>query len=83
MRLAVVAVFDRSLAAYLKPFTVPSLGVATRSFGDEVNREGSEIGRHPIDYELHHLAYFDEETGFFESLTRPECLVRAANLLAS
>lgn len=61
----VVAVRDRKLGAFLRPFTVPSLGVAIRGFQDELNRPDGEMHKHPDDYDLYHLADFNEDTGEF------------------
>lgn len=65
--LAVVAVRDRALDAFMRPFFVPSVGMAIRSFQDEVNRADKEnaIYNHPEDYDLFHIASFDEDTGVF------------------
>jgi len=76
----VVAVFDGALQAYARPFTVPAIGVAMRSFMDEVSKEDSDLAKHPGDYELHHLAMFEEETGRFIPLNPASdtvCILRA------
>lgn len=59
----IVAVRDRQLNAYMRPFTAQTAGQAIRSFRDEANRQGSEINAHPEDYELYQLGKWDEETG--------------------
>lgn len=79
----VVSVWDCAMQAYPRPFTVPSTGMALRSFSDEVNNPESAIAKHPEDYELHHLASFDEESGIFIPLdgnVASVCLVRAKDL---
>lgn len=79
MRLVVVAVRDSAVDAFMRPFFVPSTGMAVRSFRDEVARSESEMFRHPADYELFQLAEFDEETGKFENLASPRSLIRGAD----
>lgn len=66
-RLVVVAVMDRALPAYGRPLFVPSIGVAMRSFADEVNRASADnqMNQHPEDFELWHLGEFDEASGAF------------------
>lgn len=63
----VVSVFDSAVQAYAPPIVVPALGVAIRSFGDEVKRkaEGNQLAAHPEDFELRVLSEWDEETGVF------------------
>jgi len=65
--LRVVAVRDRALEAFMRPFFVPAVGQAIRSFQDEVNRvdKDNAINAHPADYDLWYLADFDEESGKF------------------
>jgi len=65
--LTIVAVKDRAVNAYNRPFYVPTIGAAVRSFTDEVNRKESEMQAHPEDYDLYDLGTFDDETGTFLS----------------
>ena len=58
MKLYIVAVHDQAADAFMRPFFVPSIGMAIRSFTDEVNRADSEMNRHPGDYTLHELGVF-------------------------
>lgn len=74
MRLYVVAVKDRALDAYMRPFFVPALNAAVRSFQDEINRPESEMFKHPDDYDLYHLSIFDDVTGAFELFDTPQQL---------
>lgn len=66
-KLMVVAVRDSAVQAFNRPFFVPALGMAIRSFTDEVNRKGDDnpMSRHPDDFELWYLGMFDEEAGSF------------------
>lgn len=79
-KLAVVAVRDSALDAFLRPFFVPALGMATRSFADEVNRREGDMAKHPDDYELYQLGWFDESSGVFQSLEKPNLLVRGKDV---
>lgn len=76
MKLVVVAVYDRAVGAYGRPIFVPSVGAALRSFQDEVNRkaEDNSMFNHPEDYELFHLADFDDVEGVFNGLSEPKAL---------
>lgn len=67
MKRAVVCVRDSAVGAFATPVYVPAVGVALRSFTDEVNRSAPEnqLFAHPDDFMLYHLADFDEESGVF------------------
>lgn len=81
---AVVAVFDSAVQAYAPPMCVPSTGLAVRSFTDEVNRAdvNNPLHGHPEDFELRHLANFDEDSGVFSRLESGlvEVLVRGKDV---
>lgn len=63
--LTIVAVKDRAVDAFNRPFYVPTIGAATRSFTDEVNRNESEMQAHPEDYDLYDMGTFCDQTGTF------------------
>nr|QJB18885.1 MAG: nonstructural protein [Microvirus sp.] len=63
--LTIVSVKDRAVDAYNRPFYVPTLGAAIRSFTDEVNRKDSEMQSHPEDYDLYEMGTFCDQTGTF------------------
>lgn len=67
MKNFVVSVKDSAMQQYMRPFFVPAVGAATRSFSDEVNRQAddNQMYKHPDDYELWVLAEFDDESGVF------------------
>lgn len=77
----IVAVRDRQLNAFMRPFTAASPGQAIRAFRDEINTPGSELNRHPEDYELYQLATYDEHTGVIEGLADHAQLAIATNLI--
>lgn len=80
MRYACVAISDRALSAYMRPFFAPNVATARRSFNDEVNRADSEMNKHPEDYELHLLGYWDDVTGRFELSAESEVICRAKEI---
>jgi len=63
--LTIVSVKDRAVDAYNRPFYVPTIGAAIRSFTDEVNRKESEMQAHPEDYDLYDMGTFCDQTGTF------------------
>lgn len=78
----VCAVRDSKMDAYMQPFFVKSIGVAARSFADEVNRKESPMFAHPEDYELFHIANFNEDTGIISSLPNPKSIGVASTFFA-
>lgn len=76
MKLKIVSVRDRAADAFMRPFFVPSIGMAVRSFQDEINRQDADnaMFRHPEDYDLYDLGEFDEDTGKFNGVDSPRML---------
>lgn len=70
-KLVVCAVRDRALDAFMQPLFVPAIGLALRSFSDEVNRSESPMFAHPEDYDLYEIASYDDATGVIVPLDRP------------
>lgn len=73
-----VSVYDVATETFARPFYVTHTAQAVRSFTDEVNREDSEISRHPQDYELWEMGNFDDQTGAMNS--NPVRICRAIDL---
>lgn len=67
MQMVVCSIRDRAAEAYGRPFFLPSVGVAIRSFQDEVNRraEDNQVYQHPDDFDLFELGSFDDSSGKF------------------
>lgn len=81
---AVVSVYDVAVQAYAAPMFVPTTAVGVRSFTAEVNRVSPDNGLHvhASDYELWHVADWDEERGEFSlpQEGKPVRLVRAVDI---
>jgi len=79
--LQVFSIRDAAMAAYNRPFFMPTVGSARRVFGDEVVKPNSDMAAHAADYELFHLGSFEEESGSFLLLDLPVSLARASDYL--
>jgi len=81
--LIAVAVRDSAAGAFNRPFFVPAAGMALRSFEDETNRADPQnpMNAHPDDFELHHIGFFEEETGSLTALPNPVLLARAKDVI--
>lgn len=82
MKMIIVAVRDSAIDAFMRPFFVPSVAAAVRSFGDEVNRSGSEMAAHPEDYELFELGNWFDADASFEVLPKPRSVSRAVDFVS-
>jgi hypothetical protein len=72
----ICAVKDRAADAFGRPLFVPSVGLAIRSFSDEVNRSDSEnqMFNHSDDFDLYEIGSFDDNTGIIECHPQPKLL---------
>jgi len=80
MKYAVCSVKDRALDAFNRPIYVPTIGVAIRSFNDEVERKDSEMANHPEDYDLYELGSWDDQTAQYTPLEVPRVITRAQDV---
>jgi hypothetical protein len=64
---------DRAADAFARPMFVPSIGVAIRSFSDEINRqaEDNQLYQHPDDFDLYDLGVFDDSDASFQLHEKP------------
>lgn len=67
MKLKVFAVFDIKSNLFSSPFFMGQTGEALRAFRDLANNKETTVGRHPEDFVLKSLGWFDNESGIFGS----------------
>lgn len=72
----ICSVKDRAADAFGRPLFVPSVGLAIRSFTDEVNRKAddNQMYAHADDFDLFELGTFDDSTGVIECHPQPKQL---------
>lgn len=80
MRLGVYSIVDSQTGIYSHPFFQVTNGSAIRSFIDACADKTMPFGKHPNDYALVHLGWFDDERASFET-TAPVVLMTAVNAL--
>lgn len=85
MRYVVVTIFDSAAQVYSQPQFVASLGGFVRGFSDEVNtpRDGNQLHRHPGDFHLYELGFFDDNAGSFDMHDKPRLVTRAVDVVKS
>lgn len=78
----IVSVKDSAAEAFGRPMYLQSLGVAIRSFTDEVNREDkdNQLFNHPDDFDLYELGVFDDSIGRYELRENPTVIVRGKDV---
>lgn len=81
MQYKIVSVRDSAADAFMRPFIVPTIGMAIRAFTDEVNRASADnqMNVHPSDFELFEIGEFDESTGMVCSIP-PRSISRAIDV---
>lgn len=82
MKHFVYSVHDVKAEAYLRPFFVPSHGLAIRSFENEVRNPDSPMHTNPEDYTLFQLGEFDDDTGSIKELPAPKCVLTGIQVVA-
>lgn len=78
MQMIMVAIKDRALDAYMRPFFAQTKNQAIRMFTDEVNNPESPMHKHPDDYDLWYLLTWNDDTGGVEEV-KPEQLAIGKN----
>lgn len=78
-----VAIRDTKADTFNLPAHVQSIGIAIRSFTDEVNRQDANnaMNRHPADFALYHIGSYDDQTGLCTPLPQPTLLIQADQCL--
>lgn len=70
-KMFLVSICDKAAEAFNPPACVPALGIAERQFRDLLSDAGSAPGKHPGDFSLWHIGYFDDASAQIEMLSQP------------
>lgn len=62
----IFTIYDSKAGAYLPPFFLPTVPMATRVFGDCVNDPTHQFSKHPLDYTLVHVGQFNDQNADIE-----------------
>nr|QJB19187.1 MAG: nonstructural protein [Microvirus sp.] len=82
MKSLIVAVRDQKSVTFTQPVTVPTKGMALRSWGDQLSdpaNANQEQAKHPEDFSLWIIGEFDDNTGEITP-QKPEQLAVASDL---
>lgn len=80
MILFAYSILDIKVGTYSPPFFMNHDGLAMRAMSETVNDMSTSIGRHPADFQLMKVGYFDDATGAIVSHI-PEVLSTALALV--
>lgn len=80
MTLKAYSIRDAKAEIYNSPFYAKTHGEAERMFKSSTNDPQSMICKYPEDYDLYHVATFDDNSGIFTALSTPQHIVKAVNL---
>lgn len=67
MKLKIFCIHDVKAEAFLPPFFLPTVGMATRTFKDCCNNDQHQFGANPTDYTLFELGEFDDNNGTIQT----------------
>lgn len=81
MKMYAFSVFDKAVNAFMPPFFVRHPNEAIRSFTDLCNDKKTNVGNHPLDFDLCKLGEWDDNSGMFDG-SSPVRLVSAVECLA-
>jgi len=86
-KINVYAIYDSKSKFYRFKYECRTHGEALRAFITGANDIKTEIGRHPADFTLFHVAQYEDESATFQNICPPENLglalhfVEAKNIL--
>lgn len=81
MKLQCFALLDIKTGAYGTPWFMRHGAEAMRAVGDLAQDKSTTVGRHPADYQLVCLGYWDDQSGAFENLAAPTVLGTAVSMI--
>ena len=67
MEMRIYTVRDSKAQGYLQPFFMPNVSVAIRALKDCLADSGHQFAKHPEDYDLYCIGFFDDLTGIIEA----------------
>ena len=66
MKLNLYSIFDKAVESFNAPFYMHTDKEAIRAFNAECMNPESKIAQHPVDFELHMLGTFDNQTSVID-----------------
>ena len=83
MKLEAFSIRDEKSGVFVRPFFCVNRGVALRDFADLVADKQTAVCKHPGDFKLYFIGYFDDNSGEFVSLPQPEFLAHGSDYVVN
>lgn len=82
MKTEIYSLFDRAVATYARPMFAVAAGQVLRDLKVAVNDQQRQenLVMHSADFDLYKLGSFDDQTGRFELLDKPELVLNCGAL---
>ena len=81
IKLGIYSIRDTKADVFLPPFFVRTNGEALRAFDDCVQNPDTNLAKHPEDFHLFKIGYFDQDNGILEPCSCPESLASALDFV--
>lgn len=79
----VCAMRDAAIGAFAAPLIFRSKGECVRSFMDAVSDSSTPMSKHPCDYAMFQLGWYDDIAGMLEPLLQVELIITAMECIQS
>ncbi len=77
MKQLALSVYDDKAECFGHPFFTSAIGIATRMLAEWANNDQSIVGRHPEDFTLYQVGFWDDHAAKMESLDTPKFIAKA------
>ena len=77
----IYTVFDKKVGHYHNPMVTRNEAEMLRLLSDAVNDKVHPFGKHPGDYQLYYVGYWDDERGLIKPSESSEFVVELASLV--
>ncbi len=79
MKLIAFTLYDEKAECFAHPFFVSAIGLATRMLATWVKTPDTMISKHPEDFTLYHVGYWNDSEAKFENLKTPKFIAKATD----
>ncbi len=83
MKLLAFTVYDEKAECFGHPFFVSAMGIATRYMAEWVNNENSMMGKHPEDFTMYQIGFWNDSEAKFENFGQPKFICKGTDSILS
>lgn len=83
MHYVIVAILDKKVDAFGRPFTARTDNEAVRIVAQEANRVAPDnmLNTNPEDFALYNIGTYEDETGYIEGKNKPQRIIDVETLI--